>query len=119
MSEDSSRFLHALAADVVAHEACLPRARTHVLGLGPNDGWRQIGIALGAPTPRRSRLRRLLLFRATPAPPTSRLRRVSLRLLVGVDFLIGLRLFLGFVVSLEHDVGGGLLGLFVVGSRLH
>ncbi len=45
-SEDSSRLLDPLAADVVAHQSRLARRRTHVLRLRANDRRRQARVAL-------------------------------------------------------------------------
>src|SRR5579875_574477 len=54
-SEDSSRLLHRLAADVVAHEPRLTRARAHVLRLRAHDRRRLPGLPppASAPAPRR------------------------------------------------------------------
>ena len=52
MSEDSSRLLDRLSADVVADEPRLARGRAHVLGLRADDRRRQVGIALGTAPPR-------------------------------------------------------------------
>ena len=72
-SQDSSRLVNRLAADVVTHQARLARRRADVLGLRPDDRRRQIGIA-PAPSPPRRRLRRLLRLGlsglAPRAPPT-------------------------------------------------
>src|SRR6185312_16211944 len=47
-SEDSSRLLHGLAADVVADQPGLTRGRAHVLGLRADHRRRQAGVAARA-----------------------------------------------------------------------
>src|ERR1700751_5075231 len=72
VSEDSSRFLNALSADVLAHEAGLPGGRAHVLRLRPDD---DIAPLTGAPSPTRrgrrggGRWRGLLLGGLRLRPP--------------------------------------------------
>src|ERR1700760_3709913 len=49
-SQDSSRLLHGLPADVVAHQPRLTRRRPHILGLRAHNRRREAGIATAAPT---------------------------------------------------------------------
>ena len=101
-SQDSSRLVNRLAADVVTHQARLARRRADVLGLRPDDRRRQIGIA-PAPSPPRCSLRRLLrlglsgLAPRTPPTPLRSSRGPTLTL--GLPFvLVILVLVLGLLV---------------------
>src|SRR5580704_1069092 len=104
-SQDSSRLINRLAADVVTHQARLARRRADVLGLRPDDRRRQIGIA-PAPSPPRCSLRgplRLGLSGLAPrTPPTalgsSRGPTLTLGFLVGFVKLLVLVLVLVLVV---------------------
>ena len=80
VSEDSSRLLDALSADVVAHQPRLARRRAHVLRLGAHDRRRQRRIALrrgagasarASAPPRPRRPRRARRRRRAAWPPRS------------------------------------------------
>ena len=107
-SQDSSRLVNRLAADVVTHQARLARRRADVLGLRPDDRRRQIGIA-PAPSPPRCSLRRLLrlglsgLAPRTPPTPLRSSRSPTLRLLFVLVKLVVLVLGLLVLVVQASD----------------
>src|ERR1700694_993436 len=53
MSQDSSRLLDGLPANVIAHQPRLSRRGAHVLGLRPNDWDRGSRVTLPTPSGRR------------------------------------------------------------------
>ena len=147
VSEDSSRLLNALPADVVAHQTRLARRGAHVLGLRPHDRRRQARVALAAASTggrrsagfsRRSPLRlTATAARAPESTASGSLPRPLQPPLVVLVLVLGPRprrprsdssssspsasssaaCALGFVVGLEHDVGG-VLGRDVRRGRL-
>src|SRR4029077_8954224 len=96
LSEDSSRLVHGLAANVVTDQPRLPRRGPHVLGLRAHNRRGQIGIALAPPARGRWRRRRLIgLPRLPPTPrPPCRLWLLAsgLDLGLGVSLRVGVNL---------------------------
>ncbi len=121
MSQDSSRLLHRLSADVVAHEPGLARRRPHVLGLSAHDRRRSGRPAEPGDASAPEQASRLPRPRGPTPPPPSRLRRGFRLGLIVLSFALSLLLVLIRRLSSSSSSSSGVEGLLArrAGSDAH